>query len=194
MWLADFASCHQASCSNKPPQTGPEERERNPTMPSIHPQIVNKDGCRRSRPLVKMTAGGTERSNNDPVSPADPAPFIPPFHSPCHCSERSHTCSRDQVRSQVGAPRAALCAPSRRACRSGGGASRLPVDTDGPLCSSWQSSTSGQINYQVICHYLLSKGLGRSDGGEGSSFGRGRSGEGCGRSPRPPLCVSVRLI
>lgn len=48
-----------------------------------------------------------------------------------------------------------------------GDASRLPVDTDGPLFSSSQSSTSGQINYQVICHYLLSKGLGRSGGGGG---------------------------
>lgn len=30
------------------------------------------------------------------------------------------------------------------------------------LCSLWKSPTSGQINYQVICHYLLSPGRGRS--------------------------------
>lgn len=95
-------------------------------------------------------------------------------HLSFHHSTRRVTALKDPTRAA-----ATRCARRYMSAQSGpvrslemrlsqwGDASRLPVDTDGPLCSSSQSSTSGQINYQVICHYLLSKGLGRSDGGGG---------------------------
>lgn len=65
VWSADLAllaSDFIWACSNKTPQT-----RGNPTMPSIHPRIVNKEAHRNSWPLGMM-AGVCKRHNNDLVS------------------------------------------------------------------------------------------------------------------------------
>lgn len=135
--------------------------------------------------------GVTETSNNDPVSPADPPPFIPVAVSPL--------CKAPHVQLPPGAlagmsTRVRPCAlalvrawPSLEMRRDGTRLGFLLTHRR-PLCSLLESSTSGRINYQLICYYLLSKGLGRR-GAEVVWWGR--SGEDAGGRRAPFVCPRV---
>lgn len=77
----------------------------------------------------------------------------------CICSIRNCMLGCDQVRSQVSAG-AAMCERIHPCMDSFNVLVSASCRHKRALCSSEKSSTSGQINYQLICHYPLSKGWG----------------------------------
>lgn len=152
-------------------------------MPSIHPQIVNKEGRRKGWPLEKMAGVAADptmtqcpgRTGQRTASylnstAADTkllgsiwtfitvcwfcfafCPWCPTSESASRCVQKCvyaciHACASFNVLILVTVSVSTSCCHKKA------------------LCSQLKSSTSGQINYQVICHYLLSTSQKRSQG------------------------------